>query len=81
VGAGIELAAFARTVVAAPDTRCRLPEVSLGLVPGSGGTVSIPRRIGRHRAAWLGLSGDTIDVDTAAQWGLVDEILPMPELG
>jgi len=81
VGAGIELAAFARTVVATPETRCRLPEVSLGLIPGSGGTVSIPRRIGRHRAAWLGLSGATIDVETAAQWGLVDEILPRPELG
>jgi enoyl-CoA hydratase/carnithine racemase len=79
VGAGIELAAFARTVVAAPDTRCGLPEVSLGLVPGSGGTVSIPRRIGRHRAAWLGLSGETIDVETAAQWGLVDAIVPALE--
>lgn len=79
VGAGIELAAFARTVVAAPDTRCRLPEVSLGLVPGSGGTVSIPRRIGRHRAAWLGLSGESIDVATAAQWGLVDEVLATAE--
>jgi enoyl-CoA hydratase/carnithine racemase len=79
VGAGIELAAFARTVVAAPDTRCRLPEVSFGLVPGSGGTVSIPRRIGRHRAAWLGLSGETIDVETAARWRLVDEILPTAE--
>jgi enoyl-CoA hydratase/carnithine racemase len=81
VGAGIELAAFARTVLAAPDTRCRLPEVSLGLVPGSGGTVSIPRRIGRHRTAWLGLSAEMIDVDTAAQWGLVDEIVSTPEPG
>jgi len=81
VGAGIELAAFARTVVAAHDTRCRLPEISLGLVPGSGGTVSIPRRIGRHRTAWLGLSGEAIDVETALQWGLVDEILPTPEPG
>jgi enoyl-CoA hydratase/carnithine racemase len=78
VGAGIELAAFARTVAAAPDTRCRLPEVSLGLVPGSGGTVSIPRRIGRHRTAWLGLSDQTIDVETAAHWGLVDDILAEP---
>jgi len=79
VGAGIELAAFARTVVAAPDTRCSLPETSLGLVPGSGGTVSLPLRIGRHRAAWLSLSGETIDVETAARWGLVDEILSEPE--
>jgi enoyl-CoA hydratase/carnithine racemase len=81
VGAGIELAAFAATVVAAPDTRCRLPEISLGLIPGSGGTVSIPRRIGRHRAAWLALGGETIDVQTAEQWGLVDEIVSPPEPG
>jgi hypothetical protein len=74
MGAGIELAAFAGRVIATPDTRCRLPEVSLGLVPGSGGTVSIPRRIGRHRTAWLALSDQTIDVVTAAQWGLVDEV-------
>jgi len=74
VGAGIELAAFAATVVAAPDTRVQLPEVPLGLVPGSGGTVSIPRRVGRHRAAWLAIGAATIDAVTAAQWGLVDRI-------
>lgn len=74
VGAGIELSAFARRVVAATDTVVRLPEVELGLVPGAGGTVSIPRRIGRQRTAWLGLSGATIDVETAARWRLVDEI-------
>jgi len=74
VGAGIELAAFAGRVVATPDTRCRLPEVSLGLVPGAGGTVSIPRRIGRQRTAWLGLGGAELEATRAAQWGLVDEI-------
>ena len=74
VGAGIELAAFAARVVAAPDTSCRLPEVSLGLVPGSGGTVSIPRRIGRQRTAWLGISGAVLEAERAATWGLVDEI-------
>ena len=51
VGAGIEMAAFARRVVARPDTLISLPEIGLGLIPGAGGTVSLPRRIGRHRTA------------------------------
>ena len=51
-----------------------LPEVGFGLVPGAGGTVSIPRRIGRHRAALLGLSGQRIDAALALEWGLVDEL-------
>jgi enoyl-CoA hydratase/carnithine racemase len=43
-------------------------------VPGAGGTVSLPRRIGRHRTAWLALTGRVIDAKTAFDWGLVDEI-------
>jgi enoyl-CoA hydratase/carnithine racemase len=74
-GSGIELPAFAGRVVAAPDTRISLPEVALGLIPGAGGTVSLPRRIGRHRTALLGLSGQPIDAATAAAWGLVDEVV------
>lgn len=74
VGAGVELAAFAPRVVASPDATFRLPEVSMGLVPGAGGTVSVTRRIGRHRAALMMLSGCTIDAETALDWGLVDEI-------
>jgi enoyl-CoA hydratase/carnithine racemase len=73
-GSGIELPAFAARVVARPDTVIGLPEVSLGLIPGAGGTVSLPRRIGRHRTAWLALTGHTIDAATALAWGLVDEI-------
>ncbi|MGH9230173.1 MAG: enoyl-CoA hydratase/isomerase family protein [Acidimicrobiales bacterium] len=74
-GSGIELPAFAAKVVARPDTVIGLPEVSLGLIPGAGGTVSLPRRIGRHRTAWLALSGRTIDAATALAWGLVDEVV------
>jgi enoyl-CoA hydratase/carnithine racemase len=76
VGSGIELPAFADVVVAAPSTRIRLPELGLGLVPGAGGTVSLPRRIGRHRTAFLGLTGSTIDAATAKRWHLVDSIEP-----
>ncbi len=74
VGAGIEIPAFAGTVIAAPDTRLALPEVGMGLIPGAGGTVSIPRRIGRQRALWLALSGAQLDAATALEWGLVDAI-------
>jgi len=74
IGAGIELPAFAGRVVAAPDTWVRLPEIEMGLIPGAGGTVSLPRRIGRQRTAWLALSGARVDARTALAWGLVDAI-------
>ena len=76
VGAGVELPAFTDTVVAHPDTTFRLPEVAMGVVPGAGGTASIPRRIGRHRAAALALSGLLIDAPTALRWALIDRIDP-----
>lgn len=77
VGAGTELAAFAARVVASPDAWFRLPEVAMGLVPGAGGTVSVPRRIGRRRATLLGVTGAVLDATTALAWGLVDEVRPV----
>jgi enoyl-CoA hydratase/carnithine racemase len=74
VGAGIEMAAYARRIVAADDAFFELPEVRMGLVPGAGGSVSVPRRIGRWRAAWMMLTGDRLPAVTALRWGLVDEI-------
>jgi hypothetical protein len=74
IGAGIEISSFARKVTAAEDTIIQLPEVSMGLVPGAGGTVGITRRIGRWRTAYMALTGDAIDAETALSWGLVDEI-------
>ncbi len=76
LGAGFELPCFAGRVLAAPDTRLGLPELAMGLIPGAGGTVSIVRRAGRWRAAWLGLTGSRVDAPTALAWGLVDEVLP-----
>jgi enoyl-CoA hydratase/carnithine racemase len=75
VGSGVELAAFAGRVLAAPGTTFRLPEVAMGLVPGAGGTVSISQRIGRHRTAWLALTGAPIDAATARAWRLVDDVI------
>lgn len=74
IGAGIELTAFAARVVAAPDTVIALPEVAMGLIPGAGGTISLPRRIGRHRTAYLALSGTRIDAEMARSWGLLDSV-------
>jgi hypothetical protein len=72
IGAGIEVPAFARTVLAREGTWFQLPELKMGLIPGAGGTVSISRRIGRWRTAYLALSGRRLDLDTALAWGLVD---------
>ena len=73
-GSGVELAAFAGRVIAHPDTTMALPELGFGLVPGAGGTVSIPARIGRHAAARLAFTRQPIDAATALAWGLVDEL-------
>lgn len=74
IGAGIELPAFCDHVVADGSTTVSLPEVGLGLIPGAGGTASLPRRIGRQRTAWLALSGASLDAETAHRWRLVDEL-------
>jgi enoyl-CoA hydratase/carnithine racemase len=74
IGSGIELPAFAHRIVAAEKTFFQLPEITMGLIPGAGGTVSILRRIGRHRTAYLCLSAKRITAPTALEWGLIDSI-------
>jgi enoyl-CoA hydratase/carnithine racemase len=76
LGSGLEMAAFCGWVEAREDSLFGLPELGLGLIPGAGGTVSVTRRIGRWRTAYLVLSGRTIDAATALQWGLVDAVAP-----
>ncbi len=74
LGSGLEMAAFCGWVDAHEDSILGLPELALGLIPGAGGTVSVTRRIGRWRTAYLVMSGRTIDATTALDWGLVDAI-------
>ena len=78
LGSGLEMAAFCGWIAARDDSVFGLPELSLGLIPGAGGTVSVTRRIGRWRTAYLVLSGRTIGPDTAMAWGLVDEVAQKP---
>lgn len=76
IGAGAEIAACAHRVEAGPRAWFCLPELAMGLIPGAGGCVGIPRRIGRHRAAWLMLTGQRIGAAQALDWGLVDAVAP-----
>ena len=75
IGAGLEMAAFARQITASADAWFQLPELSMGLIPGAGGCVSLPRRIGWQRTALLLLSGRRISAKLALQWGLIDAII------
>jgi Enoyl-CoA hydratase/isomerase len=74
LGSGLEMAAFCGHVQAEPNSEIGLPELALGLIPGAGGTVSITRRIGRWRTAYLVLSGRTVTAATALEWGLIDAV-------
>ncbi|BAX90566.1 enoyl-CoA hydratase/isomerase family protein [Mycobacterium shigaense] len=74
LGSGLEMAAFCGWIEAHEDSVFGLPELGLGLIPGAGGTVSVTRRIGRWRTAYLVLTGRTLGAGTALQWGLVDAI-------
>lgn len=74
VGAGLEMAAFARRIVAARNAWFQLPELTMGLIPGAGGCVSVSRRIGRERTLELVLTGKRISAQTALDWGLIDAI-------
>lgn len=75
IGSGIELPACAGYLTAAPKTVFWLPELSMGLIPGAGGCVSISRRIGRRRTAYLVLMNKKIDAQKALEWGLIDGIV------
>lgn len=78
IGGGLELAVCCDFIVAAQNAKLLLPEIRLGVFPGSGGTVRVTRRIGAARAKRMMLLGEPVDPATAVQWGLVDEISEGP---
>lgn len=75
IGAGAEIAAIGRRVTASPKAWFQLPELKYGLIPGAGGTTSLPSRIGRQKTAYMALSMEKIRADTALEWGLIDAII------
>ena len=76
MGGGLELALACTLRVAAEPAKLALPEVKLGIIPGTGGTQRLPRLIGKGRAARMILTGESINSEEALRIGLVDELVP-----
>jgi enoyl-CoA hydratase/carnithine racemase len=80
LGGGTELAMLCDVIVAADNAVFGLTEVSLGIIPGGGGTQSLPRLIGRNRAKELIFAARRIRADEAYRLGLVNHVVPSAEL-
>jgi len=79
LGAGLELAASCDLRIASATAAFGMPEVRFG-IPSVVEAVLLPRFIGRGRAAWLLLTGQTVDAQTALRWGLVERVVPASAL-
>jgi enoyl-CoA hydratase/carnithine racemase len=79
-GGGCEIAAAADFVYASTNARFALTEVTLGIMPGGGGTQNLPRAIGERRAKEMILSGLPFTAVEGEAWGLVNRVLPPEEL-
>ncbi|MES2965571.1 MAG: enoyl-CoA hydratase-related protein [Bdellovibrionota bacterium] len=80
LGGGLELALACDFIYASENAKFGLPECTLGLMPGYGGTVRLPRRVGVGRAREMTFTGSMIGAQEALQIGLVNKIFPQAEL-
>lgn len=80
LGGGLELALACDFIYAAAKAKLGFPEVTLGIMPGFGGTQNLSRRIGSGRASELIFSGKIITAEKALAWGIVNEIFAPEEL-
>ncbi len=80
LGGGCELAMACHLRIASDNAKFGQPEVKLGIAPGYGGTVRLPRLIGKARALELLLTGDMIDAEEARRIGLVNRVVPADQL-
>jgi enoyl-CoA hydratase/carnithine racemase len=80
LGGGLELAMACDFAFAAEGARFGLPEVTLAIIPGDGGTQLLPSLVGQAKARELIFTGDSVDAVEAARLNLVSRIVPLPEL-
>jgi enoyl-CoA hydratase len=80
LGGGLELALACDFIYASEKAKIGFPEVTLGVIPGFGGTQNLPRRIGVAKANELILTGKMIDAAKGQAWGIVNEVFAADEL-
>lgn len=80
LGGGLELAMAAHFRIASDNARMGLPEVSLGVIPGYGGTQRLPQLVGKGRAMEMIMTAGMIDANTALEYGLINHIVAQEEL-
>jgi enoyl-CoA hydratase len=80
LGGGLELALACDYIFASENAKLGLPEVTLGLIPGFGGTVRLSRAVGLNRAKEMVFTGDMLTAAEAIHVGLVNRVVPLPEL-
>ena len=80
LGGGLELAMASHFRVASTNAKMGLPEVSLGVIPGYGGTQRLPQLVGKGKAMEMILSASMISAEEAKEWGLVNYVVEQEEL-
>jgi enoyl-CoA hydratase len=80
LGGGLELAMACHFRIASDNAKMGLPEVSLGVIPGYGGTQRLPQLVGKGRAMEMIMTAGMIDAETAKLYGLVNHVVPQAEL-
>ncbi|MEP5256117.1 MAG: enoyl-CoA hydratase-related protein [Winogradskyella arenosi] len=80
LGGGLELAMAAHFRVASDNAKMGLPETSLGVIPGYGGTQRLPQLVGKGRAMEMVMTAGMIDAEKALSYGLVNHVVPQDEL-
>jgi enoyl-CoA hydratase/carnithine racemase len=80
LGGGLELALMCDIVLASDNARLGLPEIKLGIIPGSGGTQRLPAAVGKSKAMEMILTGEPISAADALKWHLVSGVHPQAQL-
>lgn len=80
LGGGLELAMSAHIRIASDNAKMGLPEVSLGVIPGYGGTQRLAQLVGRGKAMEMITTAAMISAEEALKWGLVNNVVPQSEL-